>query len=456
MFHTRHSIAVVVVLACSAESVRAQARIERPVTFDSAQRVSVVSAPLAERLKLAAPAWPVRGEFREARLYSVEPGGGYVLAVQRPGGVIERYVLSEADRATLRSAVDVAMRIAGNPNGESGSDVMSEPAGNAFARRQTILALIVYGPLAASLSSDGPPATALYLLITGGTFFATYGGAQSAGFTRAQNALGGDLGLAGGTAAWLGAYALTGESDKPERAAALAGALAGTFVGITLGREMTDAEANAASAGVRSAALLTLAAAKSMGASVRGVAGAVAASEFVGYPIGLAYTRRASYTVTAGDVEATGTAGLVGVLYGAAFAGDLKHPSSGQYAMLGSAYLAGLLIGDRTIARRFDLTQSQSSAAMFGAFAGGLVGLALPVLVDSHSNVARYGATAVGATLGMAAVIGVSNPKAEESMRRGSALRVGRARFDAELAPFDALAAVRRMPGPHALLRLRF
>lgn len=396
----------------------AQTTIETPAPFDNARRVIAITPSLAERLRLAAPVWPVAGEFRDARLYAVQPDGGFVLAVQRPGGAIERFRLSESQRGALAAAIDAAMIVAGHPTGEPGADVVSEPAGNAFARRQTILAALVYGPLAASLASDGSAAGALYLLVTGGAFFATYGGAQSSGLTRAQNALGGDLGIAGAAGGWLAGYAADGNSDRGTRALALGGAIAGTIAGISLGRGLTDAEAHSASAGVRSAALLGWAGSEAAGASSRGASGVVAASELVGFPVGLAYARRASYTVTAGDVEATGTAGLIGALYGATFAGDLQHPSHGQYAWLGASYLGGLIIGDRLISRQFDLTQSQSSVGELGALAGGLIGLALPVLMDSHSNAVRYGASAAGATLGTWAVIAESNPLPEGAPRR--------------------------------------
>lgn len=447
MLRTLKAAGIALAVALPLGTVSAQT-IERPVAFDSAQRVAAITAPLAERLHLTGPTWPVRGEFREARLYTVEPTGGFVLVVQRPDGVIERFPLSEADRAALRASVDVAMRLAGNPTGESGSDIMSEPAGNAFARRQTILALIAYGPLAASLATDGQVAGALYLAVTGGTFFATYGGAQSSGITRAQNELGGDLGLAGGAAGWLAGYAATGNSDRGTRALALGGALAGTIAGINLGRGLTDAEAHSASAGVRSTALLTLATAEAAGASKRGIAMAVAASEIVGFPIGLAYARRSSYTVSAGDVEATGTVGLIGAAYGAAIVGELPHPSHREYGIgVGSAYLAGLVIGDQLISRQLDLTQSQSSAATLGAFAGALIGAAVPTLFETDDNLARFGATALGATLGMMAVIGVSNPKPESGRR---------ARAELHFDGFGALAALQGMPGRHPILRVTF
>ncbi|HEX4684159.1 MAG TPA: hypothetical protein VH277_15690 [Gemmatimonadaceae bacterium] len=434
--------------------------VERPIPFDSAQRVVVVTPPLAARLHLASPAWPVQGDFSEARLYAVQPAGGYVLIVQRAGGVVERFPLTDAERSTLASAIEAGIRASGRPSAEglggSGADFVSEPAGNAFARRQTILAALLYAPLAASLVDDASAAGAIYLLVTGGTFFATYGGAQSSGITRAQNELGGELGVMGGGAAWLAAYAVDGNPDRGTRAVALGGVIAGTIAGISLGRTMTDAEAHSASAGIRATGLTTWAATKGLDADPRAQAGAVAASALIGYPLGLAYARTAAYKVTAGDVEATGTAGLVGALYGGLVASAPSNPSDQQYAIgLGAGYVAGLITGDRLISRKYDLSQSQSSVAALGAVAGALMGLAIPVLAQSDNAPLIFGTTAVGATAGMAAVIRASNPRPEGRLGARSMRRPG-GRLALQLDPSGAIAMLRGVPGGHSLVRLQF
>ncbi len=120
-----------------------------------------------------------------------------------------------------------------------------------------------------------------------------------------------------------------------------------------------------------------------------------------GYSIGVHYPRRASYTVTAGDIEATSTAGLVGALAGGAFVAGLDRPSPAQYAgFLGGGYLAGLALGDLSIARRFDLTQAQANVMNVGAVAGALLGLAVPVLMDGEDNATPYAVAAGGAVSG--------------------------------------------------------
>ena len=69
-------------LALMPSAVRAQVR-ERPVPFDSAGRVLAITPPLAARLGLASPAWPVTGDYLDARLYAIDDGAG-VDGARRP------------------------------------------------------------------------------------------------------------------------------------------------------------------------------------------------------------------------------------------------------------------------------------------------------------------------------------------------------------------------------------
>jgi len=209
VLHRMRFLSLTILLSVCAAAVRSQT-IERPQAFDSAQRIVEVTPALAQRLHLQAPAWPAHGDYHEARLYSVEPGGGFVLVIQQSSGALERYSLTDAERITLRGAIDAGMSATGRPSAESANDIVSEPAGNAFARHQTALAATIYAPLAASLATDGSVAGALYLLVTGGTFFATYAATQSMPFTRAQSALAADLGLAAAANGFLVGYAATG------------------------------------------------------------------------------------------------------------------------------------------------------------------------------------------------------------------------------------------------------
>lgn len=451
--------AFLVAATASTTALRAQT-VETPVAFDSAQRVMAVTPTVAERLHLRPPQWPVQSVYRETRLYSVSPGDGFMLVVTRLSGVVERTPLSPTERNALRAAVDAGMSITGRPSAELASDIVSEPAGNAFARHQTFLAAAVYGPLAASLADDGSVAGAAYLAVTGATFFISYSAAQSHQFTRAQSDLAGDLGLAVGGAGWLLGYAATGESTKGIRGLSLASAVVGTVSGAALGRTLSDAEAHAASLGIESAGALALAANGIAGSSKRATAATVAVTGLAGYTVGVRYPRQVGYTVTAGDVEATSTAALVGVLYGASALAQVSSPTFRQYSSyLAPAYLAGVLVGDRVFARHFNLTQAQANILNVGALAGGLVGLAVPVLSDNNSSATfDFAAAAVGATLGMTVIATGFTKSPTIASRLGFDAMKTRRRGATRLsfAPAGVIAALSGVPGKQTLARFTF
>jgi hypothetical protein len=450
----------IIALSFAAASVAAAQSTESPIPFDSAQRVIAVTPAVAARLQLSSPFWPVAGEYREARLYSIDPGGGFVLVVQLSSGALQRFPLTADERHSLGFAIDAAMRASGRPSAEAMSEFVSEPAGNAFARHQTFLAAVVYAPLAASLADDGAAAGGLYLATTGLTFFISYGSAQNTPFTRAQSDLAGSLGLSAAAGGLLVGYSVTGNADKGVRAIALGSAIAGTASGVALGRRLSDAEVHAAALGIETAAVTAVTAAGIVGTDSRSIALAAAIGGSVGYPLGVRYPRRASYTVTAGDVEATSTAGLAGILAGGAVVASLDHPSSAQYAtFLGGGYLAGVALGDLTIARRYDLTQAQANVVNVGALAGALLGLAVPVLTDASDSPLPYAVAAGGAVLGMAAIASTF-PKAGSRLALGQASARGyqpaKRGVHFAFTPGGLAGVVSKAPGRHVLARLTF
>lgn len=423
-------------------TLRAQI-IETPVPFDSAGRVVAVTPAVAERLKLLAPAWPVTGAYREVRLYSINPAGGFVLVAQLESGALQRYPLSALERETLSGAIDLAMRASGRPSAEAMADLVSEPAGNAFARHQTFLAATVYGPVAASLFDDGRSAGAAYLLTTGLAFFISYGAGQDTPFTRAQSDLAGNLGLATGVGGWLVGYASTGRAERGVRGAALGSAVVGTVAGASLGKRLSDAEVHAATLGIETQAVAGAMISAGVGADPRTTALVATVTGGLGFPVGLRYPRHASYKVTAGDVEAASTAGLIGMLVGGSILSTMDNPKwRPNLLVLGGSYLAGTAVGDLAIARRFDLTQSQANMLKVSAAAGGLIGLAIPVLSDANSTAADFAFAAGGATLGMAAM--------------ASTYRVRRVGMQLDFLPSGLTAATARVPGAHSLVRIRF
>ena len=434
-----------------ASNVRAQT-IETPVPFDSAHRVLAVTPILAERLRLAEPLWPVRGEYRDARLYSLSQGG-FVLVALLPSGALQRYELTDAQRTTLGAAIDLAMATSGNPTAPAGTEV-SEPAGNGYARHVTVLSAALYAPLAASLFDDGSAAGAAYVLTAGGAFFISYSAAQSGQITRAQGDLSANLGLAAGAAGLGIAYAATGNGDKGVRGAALGSAVVGTIAGVGLGHGLTEAEAHGAFVGVEGAAASTWAIAAGAGASRRSTAVAVVASEPIGYFLGVRYPRVASYAVTAGDLNAMQTTALVGGLVGAALVSNGGGASERQVgAAVGAAYVGGMLVGDAAIARPFDLSTADANLVTIGALAGGIMGLAVPLAVQSGNGALIFGSAAGGAALGMSVVFASTNFHRNEQQRAAGSC--GGARLQMSAGPaLIGLAA--KTPGRFPILRLIF
>lgn len=428
--------------------------VETPAPFDSAARLFVITPGVATRLGLVAPMWPPTGQYIDARLYSVAPGGGFVLVARSQSGVFERFPMSDAERAALQRVIDAAVVASGRPGADIGNDV-SEPAGNGFARHLTVLGALAYGPLAASLADDESAAGAAYLAVTGLTFFVSYNAGQSGHITRAQSDLASNMGLATAAAGGLLGYAATGNGDKGVRFIALGSGIVGTVAGASLGRPLTDAEAHAAVTGIEATAAAGWAASSAVGASSRGIAAAVAGSEVLGYVVGVRYPRRASFKVTAGDMNAVQTAGLVGALYGGAAlaAIDDRDPRAIGITM-GSSYLAGILVGNYTIARHDDLSTSEANIATVGALAGGLIGLAVPVLTQSDDNSLIFGAAGFGATIGMAATLAITKQNRADRSRVGSVRRTG---WQVTAPSASALAGlVTRAPGRYPLLRVTF
>src|SRR4051794_2528430 len=85
-----HRLAISILCLTTTSAVARAQVVETPIPFDSARRVLAVTPAVADRFHLSGPAWTVQGEYREARLYSVDPGGGFVLVVQRLSGALER------------------------------------------------------------------------------------------------------------------------------------------------------------------------------------------------------------------------------------------------------------------------------------------------------------------------------------------------------------------------------
>jgi hypothetical protein len=440
-------------------SVSAQTT-ETPVPFDSAARVLSIGPQLASRLGLVAPAWPVTGEFVEARLFRVS-SGGHSLSVSRPTGAVDRYSLDDTQMAALRAAVVEGIARAGRVVAEDNSSLISEPARGPFVRDQMVLASLIYGPALASLTNDGTVGTGVYMLSVGGTFFALNEFARKRSITKAQNALATDGAIRGWAASALAASIILDDIDDDGAALlALAGGIGGSAIGYNRGRGLTNSEAHAAMTGS------TLAAGAALGATIAsGIvnenteklgATVILAGGLAGYLAGPAYPRRATYSVTAGDVGLVRLGSLLGTAAAItpfAEVSDLGPKSAA--AILTAGWVGGALLADRIAAKPFNHSAGDARMIYVGALGGALIGSAFPIMSQTESAV--FAATAVtgGAIAGAIITQRMMNPAREGTfMRSSSSSNANGAKF--QLNPEGALMAATGQRGNHTLLTIRF
>jgi hypothetical protein len=435
----------ILVLASVARSAGAQV-VETPVAFDSAANVRSVTPALAARLALQPPAWPVSGDYVQARLYAVSTGGT-VLVVERPGGTLERYMLADAELASLRTAINAATLVIGNRVGEDRPDVISEPARGAFLRNQMILAAGLYGPLLAALTDDAQTGTVMYLAAVGGSYFILNTISRTTSVTRAQNDLATDGALRGAATAVGLMHAFRGDDfhRKTYSGTALGGAVAGSIVGYFRGRGLTDSEAHSAmkfstfAAGTALGLAGTFGAFEDDGGAEQVVAGSMVAAGLAGYLLGPAYPRRAPYTVTAGDVRLLPIGALLGALAGAtpvADADDTRLIAAG--ATLGG--LAGVWLADRVWAMPYDHGSGDVTQTWLGTIAGGLLGAAAVVLAEPRDAFPALALVTTGAIAGAVAGHHLASPRRAQP------------RVSWRFTPERGVLALARVPGSYPVV----
>lgn len=435
--------AALLALVMLAPAAGAQGRppvVERAAAFDSAGRVLVLTPALVARLGLRAPAWPVSGPFAEARLYAVE-GQGAVLHVARTSGVIERYPLEPAERDALVAAVSRGVAASATGVRSDTNTVVSEPAGNGFVRTQAIRGALVYGPAAAGLLSGNATAATLgYAAALGAAYATALGYSRSHPVTRAQAHLSGNMAY-GGAAAAAAATALFEPSDgKAYAAAVLAGGVAGTVIGVRRAAGMTDAEATSSGGAAVASAALAVGVAGAVGAFDRdGTAKAATAAAIGalagGYVAGPAYARQRRYVVTAGDAQLPLPAAAVGAAIAAGLATTGTDDGRVQAAAATAGGIAGLLVGDRALVRRFDFTTAESGLVRLGTLVGAGVGTALAASAKANDG-GTLTAAGVGALGGLALTVAAGHPTPAGSAPR---LRSSDARL--RLSPLGAVLA---------------
>jgi hypothetical protein len=452
--------------------------IETALPFDSAGRITIITPSLASRLSLAAPAWPVSGGFREARLYRGEQGAA-VLVVQRTDASIARYVLDETAVSALSRAIDAGLvavgrsneRLVGGGMGTGTGVELSQPAGNAFVRNQTFLGLIAYGPATAALFSEGGGAGigGGYFLGAGASFFIAARTVKNRPVTRAQalrSAHGGTRGALMG----LGVAGIAGANNGAAwGSSVLAGAIGGTVAGFVQARGLSDGEAASAGLFADLAALTTggLAATggvfegreveryqnperpelgtyrrtdNSLRTGGKVAIGAAIGASVVGYALGPRYARRAAYNVTAGDAGVAFTSAVLGGVGLTALAdGGLNDRAA--YGAATAGVLAGALFADRVFVRRKDRTSADGALTQLGGIAGALMGAGLAAMADfEERGVAALAAS--GGVLGLLAADQIIGPAPDAGPLRGVMPRSsneGDSRFSLSIGPVTSL-----------------
>ena len=429
--------------------------IERPVPFDSAGLVTVMTPAIAAQAGLRPPWWPVSGEFTEARMFTANDSI-YVLAVTRRSGVVERYSLSALDREAIRATVSKVPRSVFERKND---------ARNAFIRNQTLLGLTVYGPtFAGAVANDGATATAAYLVIAGGTFFAASELSRRMFISRAQNDLSTNTGANGALAGWALLYLMNAEG-RGQAAGAFAGGVLGTALGLRAARNMTEAEAVGAGFGADIGALIAFGTLESFrrdqtctqlpdftiqctggrDISDKFEVATILAAGLIGYPLGVLYPRNAGYNVTPGDIQTLWTTTGLGALAGAALLPESPKQWTAAAAVTAGGVL-GIILGDRLLVRRYDHSRTEASRVSLGATAGALIGLGIGVLVDQDSPQLGFALATAGGIAGLIASESYTSPE-KDAGRGGSRLSFN---------PVSILLAASRAPGNHALLNVRF
>jgi hypothetical protein len=429
--------------------------IERPVPFDSAASVLVLSPMIAERAGLGPPSWPVAGDFVEARLYTVTDSS-YILTVRRESGVVERYTLTASDREAIR------VRVSRLP-----PDVVRDrnDAGNDFIMNQTLLGIGLYAPaFSYAIGENAAGAIAGYLVVAGGSFFAASEIARRNFISRAQNDLSTNAAVHGALGTW-GLVYLVGGEDRAQAAGAFIGGLTGTALGLQFGRGMTEAEASGAGFGATLGAGIAFGVTEMMQGdsdctiSPEGVGicrdrpsnklqvATIIASGLVGYPLGVLYPKNSNYNVTPGDIHTLGVATGLGMLAGISFLPESPRKSH-AFAAATAGGILGVLAGDRFLVRRRDHSRTDASRLGLGTAAGALMGGGVAALIDTKLRNPQlvFALATVGGLTGMIVTERTIDPRRD----------AGRQRVRVTFNPSGLVMLATGTQGMHSLFTVRF
>ena len=252
--------------------------------------------------------------------------------------------------------------------------------------------------------------------------------------------------------------ALLGADEKGTAGAILAGSLGGTAMALWRGREMNEGEAAATLFGTNALGLLAFGASTAMGVERGTPSGAsnktrlalALGGMIAGGPLGHAYAARAPYHISRGDLTAMSAAAGVGMLAGITAIAGMDDPSDRQVAgALTVGGIAGLVAGDRLLAKRYDHTPGEGRLVVVGGLAGALIGSGVALVIRGED--ATWGTlTAALATAGAAGGIALSQryaaPKADGALGLGAF----------SLNPAAIVAAASGMRGTFTLGSIRF
>lgn len=469
-------------LAIAAWGAPLSAQVESPVPFDSAGQVMSITPSVAQRLRLAPPAWPVVGEFREARIF-LAGAERFVLVVERPDGARERFPMSAAEYEALRAVTSAtpgggrampsrtdqpAPRMGAAPARARAAPVAAsadddgETSRSAFTARMMLASAAIYGPAAAVIVGEPAGGTAAYLGVVSASFFASYAATRGGGVTRAQSMMASDMAVRGAVAGWLAADALNSRRAKERATGIFLVGLGSTIAGYHAARNLTVAEVSASSFGSTAAGLTALGILASAGSLEnddysRNDAGAILAAGIAGLPLGLWYQRTAAHAITSGDVGAIRVMGALGALAGVTVATRFAGVSERQRAMgLTAGFLGGLVVGDRVMASMYDHTRAEGYLLGLGTLAGALAGAAPFVIADSNLSGDRW---LVGATLG--GILGawgttVLSAPASGTVRTAYRAPVERRAGRLTMLPVNAAFAAARVKGTFPVVTLTF
>src|SRR6185437_2177072 len=185
---------------------------------------------------------------------------------------------------------------------------------------------------AGAIANNDAGATAGYLVVAGGTFFAASEISRRMLVTKPQTDLSFNMGHNGALAGWATAHLLHAD-DRPQAAGAFIGGLTGAALGLHFGDGMTEADAVGAAFGSDIGALIGYGAAE----TIRGSSGCVQRSDGTFdcggliSDLGVLYPRNASYSVTPGDIQTLWPSAAIGASAASLFLSD--DPTTSHVAL---------------------------------------------------------------------------------------------------------------------------